>query len=61
MQSLGGLDAEQVLVATDGYLSGLLGELEGLIIPTRGQMIATEPLPERLFPMPHYGRHGYDY
>ena len=24
-------------------------------------MIATEPLPERLFPMPHYGRHGYDY
>ena len=32
-----------------------------LIIPTRGQMIATEPLPERLFPMPHYGRHGYDY
>ena len=24
-------------------------------------MIATEPLPERLFPMPHYGRHGFDY
>ena len=55
------LEAEIVLVATDGYPSGLLGELEGLIIPTRGQMIATEPLPERLFPMPHYGRHGYDY
>ena len=55
------LEAETVLVATDGYPSGLLGELEGLIIPTRGQMIATEPLPERLFPMPHYGRHGYDY
>ena len=57
----GPLEAETVLVATDGYPSGLLGELEGLIIPTRGQMIATEPLPERLFPMPHYGRHGYDY
>ena len=55
------LEAETVLVATDGYPSGLLGELEGLIIPTRGQMIATEPLPERLFPLPHYGRHGYDY
>ena len=55
------LEAETVLVATDGYPSGLLGELEGLIIPTRGQMIATEPLTERLFPMPHYGRHGYDY
>jgi gamma-glutamylputrescine oxidase len=61
---VGGLDAleaETVLVATDGYPSGLLGELEGLIIPTRGQMVATEPQPERLFPLPHYGRHGYDY
>ena len=55
------LEAETVVVATDGYPSGLLGELEGLIIPTRGQMLATEPLPERLFPMPHYGRHGFDY
>ena len=24
-------------------------------------MIATEPVPERLFPILHYGRHGYDY
>lgn len=55
------LEAETVLVATDGYPSGLLGELEGLIIPTRGQMVATEPLTERLFPIPHYGRHGLDY
>jgi gamma-glutamylputrescine oxidase len=61
VEDLDQLEAEIVLVATDGYPSGLLGELEGLIIPTRGQMIATEPLPERLFPMPHYGRHGYDY
>jgi glycine/D-amino acid oxidase-like deaminating enzyme len=61
VEDLGALETETVLVATDGYPSGLLGELEGLIIPTRGQMIATEPLPERLFPMPHYGRHGYDY
>ena len=41
--------------------SGLLGDLEGLIIPTRGQVIATEPLAERLFESPHYGRHGFDY
>ena len=61
VEDLGALEADTVLVATDGYPSGLLGELEGLIIPTRGQMIATEPLPERLFPLPHYGRHGYDY
>jgi glycine/D-amino acid oxidase-like deaminating enzyme len=53
--------AATVLVATDGYPSGLLGELEGLIVPTRGQMIATEPLPEKLFEVPHYGRHGFDY
>ena len=55
------LDAEAVVIATDGYPSGLLADLEGLIIPTRGQMLATEPLPERLFACPHYGRHGFDY
>ncbi len=55
------LDADAVVVATDGYPSGLLGELEGLIVPTRGQVIATEPLAERLFDVPHYGRHGFDY
>jgi gamma-glutamylputrescine oxidase len=53
--------AETVVVATDGYPSGLLGQLEGLIVPTRGQVIATEPVPERLFEVPHYGRHGFDY
>jgi glycine/D-amino acid oxidase-like deaminating enzyme len=53
--------AETVVVATDGYPSGLLGELEGLIVPTRGQVIATEPLSELLFEIPHYGRHGFDY
>lgn len=53
--------ADVVVVATDGYPSGLLGELEGLVVPTRGQMIATEPVPERWFEIPHYGRHGFDY
>ena len=61
VQSLADVDADLVLVATDGYPSGLLGEIEGLIVPTRGQMIATEPLPERIFDCPHYGRHGFDY
>jgi hypothetical protein len=50
-----------VVVATDGYPSGLLGSLEGLIVPTRGQVIATEPVPELYFEIPHYGRHGFDY
>jgi gamma-glutamylputrescine oxidase len=53
--------ADAVVVATDGYPSGLLGELEGLIVPTRGQVIATEPIDELLFEIPHYGRHGFDY
>jgi glycine/D-amino acid oxidase-like deaminating enzyme len=55
------VDADVVVVATDGYPSGLLGELEGSIIPTRGQMLATEPLEDRVFECPHYGRHGFDY
>ena len=53
--------ADVVVVATDGYPSGLLGELEGLIVPTRGQIVATEPIAEVLFAIPHYGRHGFDY
>jgi gamma-glutamylputrescine oxidase len=53
--------ADRVVVATDGYPSGLLGPLEGLIVPTRGQVIATEPAPELRFEVPHYGRHGFDY
>ena len=53
--------ADTVVVATDGYPSGLLGPLEGLIVPTRGQVIATEPVGETLFEIPHYGRHGFDY
>ena len=61
VESLDDLEAPTVVIATDGYPSGLLGELEGLIVPTRGQVIATEPLEERLFTTPHYGRHGFDY
>jgi glycine/D-amino acid oxidase-like deaminating enzyme len=54
-------EAGTVVVATDGYPSGLLGDLEGLIVPTRGQVIVTEPIAERRFEIPHYGRHGFDY
>ena len=59
--SLDDVSADTVVVATDGYPSGLLGQLEGLIVPTRGQVIATEPIEEMLFEIPHYGRHGFDY
>jgi len=61
VQALQDTGADTVVVATDGYPSGLLGELEGLVVPTRGQVIATEPVAERHFEIPHYGRHGFDY
>jgi gamma-glutamylputrescine oxidase len=61
VHSLEELDAEQIVIATDGYTSGLLPELDAVVRPARGQVIATEPLPERLFTHPHYARRGYDY
>jgi glycine/D-amino acid oxidase-like deaminating enzyme len=61
VSSLDELEAEHVVVATDGYPSGLLGALADAIVPTRGQVLVTEPLGERLFACPHYSRHGFDY
>jgi gamma-glutamylputrescine oxidase len=55
------LDATAVVVATDGLTSAALPELADAVLPTRGQMLASEPLPELLYPRPHYSRHGYDY
>ena len=51
------LEAETVVVATDG----LGGELVAGIQPTRGQVLVTEALPRLRWPRPHYARHGYDY
>jgi glycine/D-amino acid oxidase-like deaminating enzyme len=61
VESLGELDAEQVVIATDGCGRGLLPELDEALWPARGQVIATAPLPERLFECPHYARQGFDY
>ncbi len=58
-------DAERaagaVVVATDGFTSAALPELATLARPTRGQVLATEPLAELRYPRPHYARYGYDY
>src|SRR6266511_891237 len=59
--SLDDLDAEQVVIATDGSGRGLLPELDDALWPARGQVLATEPLTECLFECPHYARHGFDY
>ena len=61
VEALDALEAEQVVVATDGYGRGLIPELADAIWPARGQVVATKPLPERLFDYPHYARQGFDY
>ena len=61
IESLDELGAEQMVIATDGYTSGLDPALDAAVTPTRGQIVVTEPLERRVFPCPHYARHGYDY
>ena len=61
VESLDQLEADQVVLATDGYTRGLLPELDAAIRPVRGQVLVTDPLRRVLFPCPHYARHGYDY
>jgi gamma-glutamylputrescine oxidase len=61
VEGLDELDAEQVVVATDGYTHGLLDELDRAIRPTRGQVVVTAPLDEELYRCPHYARYGYEY
>jgi gamma-glutamylputrescine oxidase len=55
------LDADNVVVATDGYGHGLVPELTDAIWPTRGQVIVSAPLDEMLYDRPHYARQGFDY
>jgi gamma-glutamylputrescine oxidase len=55
------LDADQVVVATDGYGHGLVPELADAIWPTRGQVVVSEPIDRVLYDRPHYARQGFDY
>ena len=61
VSSLEELAADAVVLATDGYGRGLVADLDERIWPARGQVVTTEPLPERLYDYPHYARHGFDY
>lgn len=61
IESLENIEADQIVIATDGSGRGLLPELDEALWPARGQVIATTPLRERLFECPHYARHGFDY
>ncbi len=62
----GDLRARVLVLATNAWLSeigGLLGAtwLSRCITPTRGQVIATEPIDERIFPCPCSANEGYQY
>jgi gamma-glutamylputrescine oxidase len=59
--SLDDVEADTVVVGNDGYPSGLLGAMDDVVQPTRGQVVATEPLGEVLYERPHYARRGFDY
>jgi gamma-glutamylputrescine oxidase len=61
VEDIEALDADRVLVATDGYGHGLVPELADLIWPTRGQVVASAPLDRVLYDRPHYARQGFDY
>jgi glycine/D-amino acid oxidase-like deaminating enzyme len=53
--------ADAVVVCGDGYTAQLLPELATRVVPTRGQVLVTEPLPDRRYVRPHYARDGWDY
>lgn len=53
--------ARQVLLCTNGYSPLLNPYFKGKIIPTRGQVMVTEPLSERPLQQVCYSRYGYMY
>lgn len=61
VEDVAALDAERVLVATDGYGRDLVPELADAIWPARGQVVVSEPLDRVLYDRPHYARQGFDY
>jgi hypothetical protein len=53
--------ARAVVVALDGLSAQLVPELQGIVYPVRGQMLATEPLADTVIRMPSHSDHGYFY
>jgi gamma-glutamylputrescine oxidase len=61
VDSIAELNADAVVIASDGYPTGLVQAVDAVVQPTRGQVVVTEPLQEQLYERPHYARHGFDY
>jgi len=57
----GRVTAAGAVLATNGYAPRITPWFETRIDPTRGQVFATAPLPERLFERPIYASHGFEY
>jgi gamma-glutamylputrescine oxidase len=55
----GEIRARIVILATNAYTSRLLPDVP--ISPTRGQVVATAPLPGVVVPFPMYANYGYQY
>lgn len=55
------LSAGRVLLCTNAFLPLLLPELSGLMKPTRGQILVTRPLEERIVDKLCYANFGYEY
>ncbi len=51
--------ARLVILAANAWISKLLPDFP--IYPTRGQVVATAPLPSVVVPFPMYANHGYQY
>ena len=49
----GVIQCGKVFITTNAYTPKLLKEFENIIIPTRGQCLATNPLPKIIFPKNH--------
>lgn len=62
LQMRGGVvQADAVVVATNAYAARLLPWTCDRIDPVRGQVLATAPVADRLFPRPIYASHGFEY
>ncbi len=62
----GTLHATHLILATNAWLPDLIAQLNpawlpSWLVPVRGQIIATEPLSELIFPCPCSGDYGYQY
>jgi glycine/D-amino acid oxidase-like deaminating enzyme len=57
----GTVHAQAVVVACDGLIPHLLPQLDGLVYPVRGQVLATEPLQQRPLAYPTHSQSGFMY